>query len=302
VSATHTQSNLKTLTAPCEQWGCSAASSLTVAPLTRERQSEVLAFLAERPIHTFGMAGFIRSNGLVSPHNRGTFYSCRDREGRLQGVALIGHFILFEAHGEAAIAAFARVAQDCPNTSLLLGEQDKVQTFWRYYSAGGKSPRLQCRELLFERSWPVEVREAVPGLRLATTDDLDLVVPAHAETAFNESGVNPLEADPAGFRQRCARRIEQRKTWVWTEGGKLMFKTEVVTDTPEIIYLEGVWVHPEERGKGYGSRCMAQLSRSFLERTASICILVNENFQAGQAFYRRAGYRFISCYDTIFLQ
>jgi predicted GNAT family acetyltransferase len=248
------------------------------------------------------MAGFIRANGLVSPHNRGRFYACRDSEGALEGVALIGHFILFEARNESAIAAFARLAQDSRGLNMLLGEDEKVQTFWRHYSQGGRPARLYCRELLLELRCPVEVFDEAPGLRLATIDDLDLIVPAHAQSAFDDSGVDPMLTDPVGFRQRCARRIERGQTWVWVEDGKLLFKAEIITDTPEVIYLEGVWVNPSERRKGHGLRCMSQLSRNCLKRTGSVCLLVNEQFQVAQAFYKRAGYKLTGYYDTIFLK
>ena len=76
--------------------------SVAVQQLSEEHRDEVLSFLAERPLHTVIMAGWIRDNGIVSPLNRGTFYGCRDLEGRLEGVALIGHATLFEAAGQEA--------------------------------------------------------------------------------------------------------------------------------------------------------------------------------------------------------
>ena len=275
--------------------------TMKVESLTAEHEPEVMQFLGERPSHTFGLCGFIRSNGLVSPHNRGTFYACRDEKGELQGVALIGHFILFETRSDAAIEAFARLAQEHPNAHMLLGEQEKVEVFWHYYADGGQDARLFCRELLLEQRWPVAVEAETAELRLATIDDLDLVVPAHAQTAFDESGVNPLDVDPEGFRQRCARRIEQGRTWVWVEEGRLMFKAEVITDTPDVVYLEGVWVDPAERGKGYGLRGMSQISRGLLMNTKAICLLVNEKFNAAQRLYKKAGYKLVGYYDTIFL-
>lgn len=277
-------------------------SQMKAQPLTDEHLSEVLAFLAERPVHTFGMAGFIHTNGIVSEHNRGKFYAARNEQGDLKGVALIGNATIFETQSDAAIAAFARAAQGVPGIHFLLGEQEKVQTFWNHYSTRGKKARLYCRELLYRQCWPAEVKEEVPGLRLASLDDLDLIVPVHALTALEESGEDPLLIDPVGFRKRCAHRIEKRQTWVWIENGRLIFKAEVLTDTPEVIYLEGVWVDPAERGKGYGTRCMSQLARSFLERTASICVLVNDKHKEAQSFYRSMGYELISYYDTIFLQ
>lgn len=280
------------------------AAELTAAPirpLTTGEESEVLSFLAARPVHTVVMAGFIRDNGLVSPLNRGTFYGCRDEEGRLIGVALIGHATLVETESEEALAAFARVARECPRAHVMMGEQEKIERFWGHYSEGSRSPRLICREVLMEQRWPVEVREAVPELRLATPEDLEQVIVTQAQMAFDESGVNPMESDPEGFRRRCLRRIEQGRVWVWVEEGRLIFKADIISDTPEVIYVEGVWVAPEERGRGYGLRCLSQLSRGLLARAGAVTLMVNEKTPAAISFYRRAGYRLCSNYDTIFL-
>jgi len=282
--------------------GAIPAAPFPPLQLTEDHRAEVLDFLAERPTHTFGMAGFIHSNGITSAHNRGSFYGYRGATGRLEGVALIGHHVLFETRCDAAIAAFAALAQRCPNAYMVLGEQETVQAFWRYYTSGHDSARLYCRELLFEQCQPACPQEPVPGLRLAAVDDLDLVVPAHAQTALAESGIDPLAVDPAGFRQRCARRVSQGKTWVWIENGRLLFKADIIADTPEVIYLEGIWVDPRERGKGYGLRCMSQLSELFLRRTASICLLVNDKFKSSHCFYHRAGFRFVTYYDTIYVE
>jgi hypothetical protein len=65
-------------------------------------EGEVLEFLSKRPIHTVYMAMLIRDNGLVSRHNRGAFYSYRDRAQNLVGVALIGHATIVEARTDDA--------------------------------------------------------------------------------------------------------------------------------------------------------------------------------------------------------
>lgn len=278
------------------------AKSLTVQALTDEHEQEVLAFLAVRPLHTVIMSSFIRDNGLVSTLNRGTFYACRNEDGSLEGVALIGHVTLIEAHANAVLETFARLAQGCQSAHVIMGEQEKLERFWGYYAEAGQTPRLICRELLFEQKWPVQVREEVPELRLATMADLALVAPVQAQMAFDEGGVNPMARDPEGFRRRCARRIEQGRVWVWVEAGRLIFKADVIAETPEVNYLEGIWVNPAERGRGYGLRCISQLSRSLLMRTGSVSLLVNEQNPKAVTLYSKAGYKLRSCYDTIYLQ
>jgi uncharacterized protein len=276
------------------------AGSVTVQKLTNAQQGEALAFLAARPLHTVTMAGFIRDNGIESPLNRGQYYGARDRDGRLNGLALIGHATLIETESDEALTAFARIARSCAHAHMLMGEQEKVERFWNSYAAG-EGPRLVCREMLFEQRWPVAVRETIRGLRQATLDDLNLIMPVHAQMAFEESGINPMERNSVGFRLRCARRIEQGRVFVWIEEGRLIFKADIVADTPDGIYLEGVYVNSEERGKGYGLRCLSQLSRNLLARTKSICLLVNERNWKAQAFYLSAGYKLRATYETIFL-
>ncbi|HVF89161.1 MAG TPA: GNAT family N-acetyltransferase [Blastocatellia bacterium] len=276
--------------------------AMTTHLLSERERVEALRFLGQRPSHTFGLAGFILNNGMESPLNRGSFYACRGEQGEMVGLALIGHATLFETESEQAIEAFARIAQSCLNIHMLWGEQEKVESFWSYYSEHGQQLRCFCRELLFEQSSPLEGLEEVAGLRQATPDDLDAIVPVHALTALEESGVDPLLTDPEGFRNRCARRIEQGRTWVWIEDGKVIFKAECQTESPEIVYLEGIWMSPEKRGNGLGLRCMTQLTRALLERTRNICLLVNEENRVALNFYDRAGYRLTGHYDTIFLK
>ena len=275
--------------------------SLAVTPLADSQREEVLTFLNQRPAHTFMMGGLIRDNGLVSPLNRGTFYACRDPRGALEGVSLVGEITMIEAHTEAALKSLARRTQGVHNIYMIIGEQGQIGRFWGYYAEAGQEMRLFCRELLFELRYPVEVHPPVPGLRPATLAELEPLMAVHAEMALEESGVNPLEVDPEGFRRRCARRIEQGRTWAYIKEGRLVFKADVISETPEVTYLEGVYVSPEARGQGYGVRCLSQLSQHLLPRSKSICVLVNERNQAAQALYRKARYKLDGVYDTVFL-
>ena len=276
-------------------------SALKVRSLAPGNEAEVLAFLACRPIHTVIMASMIRDNGLVSPLNRGTFYACSDEQGQLEGIALIGHVTMVETNNDAALAIFARIAQHFKRAHVILGEQEKVERFTEFYTPHGQSTRLMHRELLLEQRWPVAVQQAV-AMRQATLDDVELLVPVHAQMAFDESGVNPLSTDPTGFRQRIARRVEQGRVWVHTEQGRLIFKADVVSETPEAMYLEGIYVNPDQRGKGLGPRYVSQLTRTLLQTTQAVCLLVNEKDKAARSCYDKAGYKQRAYYDTVYLQ
>jgi len=253
---------------------------------------EVLEFLKMRPVHTVVMASFIQDNGLESPNNRGKFYSYRNSAGKIEGVALIGHTTLIEAHSEDALVAFADIARESETPiHIMMSDGNSIESFWQYYSGENQQPRLVCEERLFEIKHPVMVREAVPGLRPANAEELMPIAAAHAEVAFEESGVNPLEKDRAGFLKRVLRRIEQGRVWVVFEEDKLVFKTDVIAETSDVMYLEGIYVSAENRGKGLATNCLSQLSRILLEKVKYVCLLSNVDFQQAHSAYRRAGFK-----------
>lgn len=114
-----------------------ADDSIIVERLANGDEAEVLEFLSQRPIHTVAMMSLIRDNGIVSPFNRGTFYGCRDLNGQLEGVALVGHATLMETVSDRALAALAQIARECPNTHMIMGERK---------SGGLLEPLLRGRE------------------------------------------------------------------------------------------------------------------------------------------------------------
>jgi len=265
-------------------------------------EPEALRFLADRPIHTVFIATLMRDNGAVSPNNRGTFYVCRNRAKKIEGVALIGHATIVEARTDHAVAAFAQLAAHSQHAYLIRGERRTVETFWQHYSEAGQQARLVCREMLFEKTERTPPFEPVAELRLATLQEAEHVAAINAMLASEEGGTNPLQRDPAGFRARMQRRINQQRIWIWMRDGKAIFKADLVGDTPEMIYLEGIHVHPDERKKGYGKRCLLQLSSILARPGRSVCLTINERRANAVAFYARAGFDYHSEYETIYLR
>ena len=281
------------------------AEALAIGPLADESEPEALAFLSTSDsVQAVFMVGLIRDNGIESPFNRGKFYGARrPSSGDLVGIALIGHATLVETSDRNALEDFARLARETASAHVHLGQEETIRQFWSVYSrSGGQRPRLVCREMLFELRAPLANAAEACGLRPATLSDLPLVMPVQAQMALEESGVDPMESDPVGFRLRCARRIEQGRVFVWVEEGRLLFKADILADTESSIYLEGVYTTPGARNQAYGSRCLAQLARTLLSRARSILLLVNQENHRAQEFYRRSGFRFGGYYDTIFLQ
>ncbi|HKG47466.1 MAG TPA: GNAT family N-acetyltransferase [Pyrinomonadaceae bacterium] len=278
----------------------SQCGSLDFVPAAVGMEDEILSALAEPTLTNVVMAGFIRDHGLVSPQNRGHFYICRNQHNELEGVALIGHSILFEAFSETAIQGFTTIARRNPSAHLLMGEHNAVQRFWSYYADNAQSPRHVCPVLFLRRSEQFQQREDVSGLRLARPEDLEAVVRAQAAMALEMSGVDPLRNDPVGFRQRYLRRIDKNRVWVLMNKNRLIFKLDVITSTPGATYIEGVYVSPEERGKGLGQSCLTTVGQKLLEHTAAIQLFVETENTRTTAFYLRLGFNVAGQYDLLY--
>lgn len=274
-----------------------------VAELTETNREEAMKFLAVRPVHTVVMTSFINDNGLQSELNRGKFYGYRNSKGELEGIALIGHSTLVEARSDEALKAFAHKARTSETPiHLIMSHGTAAATFWNHYSDGLTQPRLTCVERLFEVSFPFMVPSSTDSeLRLATLDELIPVAEAQAEVAFMECGVDPMVKDREGFLKRVARRIEQGRVFVKFDGDKMVFKADIIAETEQTIYLEGVYVAPEFRGRGIGSACLANLTIRLLDRVENVCMLSNVDFTAAHKSYYKAGYKATGDCTTLFV-
>jgi ribosomal protein S18 acetylase RimI-like enzyme len=263
-------------------------------------EERILSALSCSSLTNLIMAGFIRDNGFASLSNRGRFYTCRDEKNELEGVALVGHTILFEASSDRAIQAFAALARQQGSTHLLMGEHNAVERFWSHYAVGDESPRLVCPTLFLKRTEQFSEQPEVSGLRPAGREELEHVVHAQAAMAFETSGVDPLKNDPAGFRERYLNRIEKKRVWIVIEKDRLLFKADVIADTPEAVYVEGVYVSPEERGKGVGRSCMIGLGRVLMSGAKAIYLFVESQNTRTKSFYLKLGFTVAGQYDLLY--
>lgn len=285
------------------------APIMTIAPdLSKVRELkaddtiEVQAFLAIRPVHTVVMTSWITDNGIDSELNRGKFYGYRNTSGTLEGVALIGHSTLVEARSDEALKALAFTARSAGTPiHLIWSNGNAAEDFWKYLTGGQKAPRLTCTEALFEISFPFAVQQTEWQIKNAEMSQLLPVAEAQAEVAFLECGVDPMIRDRVGFLKRVERRIKQDRVFVVLDGDQLVFKADIIAETADVIYLEGIYVAPEYRGRGIGSKCLSSLSLGLLGRVEHICLLSNVDFDGAHKSFLRAGFRNTDQCTTLFV-
>ena len=81
----------------------------------------------------------------------------------------------------------------------------------------------------------------------------------------------------------------------------LLFKADIMAETPEAVYLEGVYANRRHRRRGHGRRYLLALGQILLSRSNSVCLLVNERNEAAKLFYYNVGYKLRDLFDTVYL-
>jgi ribosomal protein S18 acetylase RimI-like enzyme len=183
-------------------------------------------------------------------------------------------------------------------TRMIIGDEAAVTELWSSAQLVMPRPRED------RPGQPVYVIDHAPepgssGLRAATFDDLDLLVPACALTHEEELGVDPLQRDPVGFRRRTAAQIEEERSWIWVEGGTILFKAEASAWTPSAVQLQQVWVDPEARRLGNATRGLSDLCRLLLAYTPTVCLFARPENVPALRLYEKIGMRREGTYRSV---
>jgi len=141
---------------------------------------------------------------------------------------------------------------------------------------------------------PIALRPAVPG-------EEDAVFPAAVAMFREEVGVDPLAGDGGrSYRARIAELIRRRRTYVITDGGEVLFKADVGALFGPVAQIHGVWVRPDQRGRGMGRAGMAELVRQVRrDHAPQVSLYVNDFNEPARRAYAAAGFRQVGELTTI---
>lgn len=181
---------------------------------------------------------------------------------------------------------------------MIIGDERAVTDLWEAARAHLPTPRED------RPGQPVFSIERAPesgdsALRKATLDDFDLLLPASAATHEGEIGIDPLVIDAEGFRRRTRQQIDEGRSWVWIEDGRILFKAEASAWTPHAVQLQQVWVDPELRNQRYGRRGLRDLIRLLLERVPRVCLFVRADNPAAIKLYEVVGMERVGSYRSL---
>ena len=126
--------------------------------------------------------------------------------------------------------------------------------------------------------------------RYSTVRDLDALVPAAAAMHKEEVGIDPLERDAVGYRERIRELVEKKRSLVLVRDRTIVAKCEFSAVTPEAVQLMGVWTHPSHRRQGYGTRLLSEVCGHLGRKGHTVTLFVNDFNQPAIAMYEALGF------------
>ncbi len=270
-----------------------------VEALSSARLPEVRPLLADPAVSCFAEARLFPTS-QTSDWGRPQVLAF-SRTGRTESAVLLGANLVPIATTRPAREALAEVLiRQGRRCSSILGPASQVLPLWELLAPYWGAAR--------------EVREDQPllvlsGPPLVTPDDQVRPVPLHrlqpylpASVAMftEEVGVDPrLGGLHELYRARVGELLRSRRAFARWDNDRVVFKAELGAVTPRAVQVQGVWVDPEFRGRGYAAPGMAAVADYGFSLAPLVTLYVNSYNLAALATYRRVGFRQVGTFATV---
>lgn len=297
--------------------GQSTGALRRVYPMQR---GAVFEFLSRDPVaNVLAMQAF--------EAGRGTAVCIYGDDGEIRSVACLGSNIVpvgFDAEGLAKLAE--HLLRTPGYSGSIVGASDQVLGLWELLDGKYLRP---AREVRAHQPSMVAMKagDIVPGLvgagssaratgplvapdpqvRPAVVGEGPLVVPAAVAMYMEELGYDPTAFGPQ-YARRAHELVARGHTFVRMGLGpdgrrQVIFKADIGALAGGVAQIQGVWTHPEMRGRGIASAAMVRVVELIQATIApTVSLYVNDFNKPALKAYEKAGFVTVGEYATILLK
>ncbi|OBG34476.1 MULTISPECIES: GNAT family N-acetyltransferase [Mycolicibacter] len=256
--------------------------------------------LEEDPIGSCMVAARVADHGVDPRSIGGELWT---RGGVDESLCYAGANLIPLRGAPADLTAFADKAVGAiRRCSSLVGRAELVLPMWQRL-ADSWGPARDVRE-----SQPLMALHAMPAcpmdaeVRQVRPDELDAYLVAAVDMFIGEVGVDPRAGDGGrAYRRRVANLIASGRAWARFERGEVVFKAEVGSQSPAVGQIQGVWVHPDRRGRGLGAGGTAMLAGVIVGTGRIASLYVNDFNEVARSTYERVGFTQVGTFATVLL-
>jgi hypothetical protein len=106
-----------------------------------------------------------------------------------------------------------------------------------------------------------------------------------------EVGIDPMERDAHGYRERIRELVDKRRSVIRVVDGTIVSKCEYSAVTPEAVQLMGVWTHPRHRRRGHSRELLREVCGHLFRSGKAVTLFVNDFNTPAIALYEELGFR-----------
>jgi len=252
------------------------------------------------PIGSCMVAARVADHGIDSNAIGGELWTRRGADESLcyagaNMIPLRGRLPDLYAFADAAMTASRRC-------SSLVGRAELVMPMWqRLEPAWGAARDVREHQPLMSLTTMPRC-DIDPDVRQVRPDEIDTYLVAAVDMFIGEVGVDPRLGDGGrGYRRRVASLIAAGRAWARFEDGQVVFKAEVGSQSPAVSQIQGVWVHPERRGRGLGTGGTATLAAVIVGTGRIASLYVNDFNTVARATYDHIGFTEVGTFATVLL-
>ncbi|WP_345496338.1 GNAT family N-acetyltransferase [Nocardia callitridis] len=277
-----------------------AVKYLPARQLTSRDLPQVLRVLDADPVASCMVAARLEEFGLDARCGYGELWS---RGGPAESLCFSG-VNMVPLHGSPeALRAFADRALRWPRVcSSVVGRQELALPLWEMLSPQwGPAREIRRDQPLLALAEPPlatpdrQVRRVRPA-------EIERYLAAAIAMFIEEVGIDPRAGDGGrGYRRRISSLIESGRAWARFEDGEVVYKAEVGSLSRRTGQIQGVWVHPDQRGSGLGTSGTAAVASAVVASGRTASLYVNDYNTIARRAYSRVGFRQIATFATVLL-
>lgn len=258
------------------------------------------------PVSNVFVASRVEAVGCDPRRLGGELWGYHDR-GRLVSACWNGANLVPVEATAAAIEAFgARARRSSRRCMSIVGQAAAVLGLWeevRHAWGPAREVRSVQPLMVIDRDSPLAPD---PWVRTTDRDDFEVLMPACVAMFTEEVGYSPVAGDNgAAYRRRVSELIAARRSFSRIERSpdgrsRVVFKAELGAVSSRVAQVQGVWVHPQDRGRGLAAAGMAAVVQATRRDGVGVVSLYVNGFNApALAAYHRSGFRQIGTFATV---
>lgn len=269
--------------------------------IARERdRKQIATFLEEDPfVHVYLIARVLNEPDLASAE-----LLVATSGGRIAGIAIASGNVVV-AVDRSLDATEVRLVIDAladamigrsPVVRAVIAEADLVEMLWQRLQLHLMPPTVvrltqPIYVLTQEEAERGDFPASLKTVRRATRAEHDILVAACSAMHLEEVGINPLDRDAAGYRDRVRDLIDSGRALVLMLGREIAFKCEISAVTPAAVQLTGVWTAPHLRRKGFAQAALREICGGVGRQGKAVTLFVNDFNAPAIRLYEQLGFR-----------